>query len=243
MRPMIGITCSFERSTQGPQRLRNYLNASYSDAVYAAGGLPLPLALPPDADAGLLAELLARCDGLMFTGGLDVDPARYGQDKHEKTEIMHPRRDAFEFALFEQAERAALPTLSICLGCQVTAVCRGGKLEQHVDDLPAAVRITHHTPDHRDAFHPVRIEPASRLAGIVGRQELEVNSRHHQVVRGGELGRGLRAVAFAPDGVIEAVEDTGERFLLAVQWHPEDLIDRPEHLSLFRALVDAARAR
>lgn len=243
MRPLIGVTCSFDPTGAAPPRPRNYLNAAYSDAIYAAGGIPFPLALPPEPDAALIAELLERCDGLLFTGGPDVDPRRYGQSPHARTQTMDPRRDAFELPLFAATDRSGKPVLSICLGCQVTAVCRGGQLVQHVDDLPRAATIEHHKSDHTAAYHPVRVERDSLLWRIVGRTEFEVNSRHHQVVDARDLGGGLRAVAFAPDGVVEAVEDAGRPFMIAVQWHPEDLIDRPEHLRLFEALVAAAAQR
>jgi gamma-glutamyl-gamma-aminobutyrate hydrolase PuuD len=241
MRPTIGITCNFEQGSAIPGRLRSVLNAAYSDAVYVAGGLPLPIALPPRVEGELLEEILARCDGLLFTGGPDLDPRHYGQPRHEMTRVMHPRRDAFELNFFRAAEQADKPLLAICLGCQVAGVACGGRLVQHVDDLPRPVQVQHYLPDHRDAFHPVRVEPGSLLAEIVGGFEFEVNSRHHQAVDRAHLPPRLRPVAFAPDGVVEAVEDAARRFLLAVQWHPEDLIDRPEHLRLFEVLVRAAR--
>lgn len=242
MRPTIAITCNFEETPATPRRLRSVLNAAYSDAVYAAGGLPFPIALPPQPEDELLREILARCDGVLFTGGPDLDPRHYGQPRHEKTKVMHARRDAFELSFFHAAERADKPLLAICLGCQVAGVGCGGRLVQHVDELPRPVQIQHYRPDHGDAFHPVRVESGSRLADIVGRLEFEVNSRHHQVVDREHLPPRLRAVAFAPDGVVEAAEAAGRRFLVAVQWHPEDLTDRPEHLRLFEALVEAARS-
>jgi putative glutamine amidotransferase len=242
MRPTIGITCNFEETTSAPHRPRSVLNAAYSDAVYAAGGLPFPIALPPQSDPDLLREVLSRCDGVLLTGGPDLDPRHYGQPRHERTKVMHARRDGFELSFFRAAEQADKPLLAICLGCQVAGVACGGKLVQHVDDLPRPVLVQHYFPDHGNAFHPVRIEPDSRLARIVGCLEFEVNSRHHQVVDRNQLPSRLRAVAFAPDGVVEAAEDPSRRLLLAVQWHPEDLTDRPEHLRLFEALVDAARS-
>jgi gamma-glutamyl-gamma-aminobutyrate hydrolase PuuD len=213
------------------------LNAAYTDAVFGAGGIPQPLALPPQFDAALARELLARCDGLLFTGGADIRPERYGQELHAKTQTMDDRRDAFELEFFRLADERRVPILAVCLGCQVASVCRGGSLIQHVDDLPQSTPVVHHTEDGSDVFHDVRIEPDSRLARITGRTLLEVNSRHHQALDPGRFGGELRPVAFAPDGTVEAVEDCDRRFLLAVQWHPEDLIQREEHMNLFRALV------
>lgn len=239
MRPLIGITSSFERTTGPAARERSFLNAAYSDAVYAAGGLPFPIVPPPNADEAVFADLLARCDALVFSGGPDLSPARYGQRRHEKTEVLHPRRDAFDIALFQHAERADVPTLSICLGCQIANVACGGMLVQHVDDLTRTNSVQHYKPDHTSAYHPVRVEADSLIAKLVGRTSFEVNSRHHQLVDRAAIGGGLRPVAFAPDGVVEALEDSRRRFFIAVQWHPEDLIDRCEHLALFEGLVRA----
>lgn len=239
MRPLIGVTSSFEIGEN--QRARAYLNAAYTDAVFAAGGLPQPLPLPPKNDPALFDELLARCDGLLFTGGPDLNPKHYGQTPHPKTGVLHERRDNFEIEFFRRADAAGLPILAVCLGCQVANVARGGCLVQHVDDLPRQTNTIHHKPDNTAAYHDVSVEPDSRLAKIVGATRFEVNSRHHQIVDRAQVGGNLRPVAFAPDGVVEAAEDRDGRFLFAVQWHPEDLIDRPEHLRLFQALVDAAR--
>lgn len=242
MRPLIGITCSFEETTGATARKRSFLNAAYTDAIYAAGGVPLPLALPPTAEATVLDELLGRCDAFIFSGGDDVDPRHYGQAPHPRTGVMHARRDSFELDFFRRVDAARKPILAICLGCQVSNVCRGGALVQHVDDLPGVGAIRHYMPDNSSAYHEVRVLPDSRLATIVRSPEFEVNSRHHQVVDASQVGGRLRPVAFAPDGVVEAAEDMAGRFLLAVQWHPEDLIDRPEHLKLFQAIVAEAKA-
>lgn len=243
MRPVIGITCSFEEVAGPPRRERSVLNAAYSDAVLAAGGLPMPIVAPPRFDAELADELLRRCDALVFTGGPDLDPRHYGQAPHPETKVMHSRRDAFELRFYQHAVGLDRPTLAICLGCQVAAVACGGALVQHLE-LPESGRpngIMHHRADHGSAFHPVSIVPGSLLARVVGRSAIEVNSRHHQAANPAQLPPELRPTAFAPDGVLEAVEAPGARFRLAVQWHPEDLIDRPEHLRLFEALVEAAR--
>lgn len=242
MRPLIGITVSAETVDTVPPRDRLYLNAAYADAVLAAGGLPYPLPLPAAVTPNVLDDLLAPLAGLVFTGGEDLDPRHYGADRHPTTEVMHPRRDAFELAFFRRADAARLPILAICLGCQVAHVARGGRLHQHVDDVPRTPALHHRTIEKRLAYHTVRITPDSHLARIVGTTELETNSRHHQAVDATRPGRGLRTVAESDDGVLEASEDFADgRFLLAVQWHPEDMIDRSPHLRLFEALVAAAR--
>jgi putative glutamine amidotransferase len=245
MRPRIGITSSFVAdASRQPPREKLYLNAAYTDAVVAAGGLPVPLPVPAQPETALLDDLLQIVDGLIFTGGEDLEPRQYGQVRHPRTDTMHSRRDAFEVEFFRRADTARVPIFAICLGSQVAHVARGGQLVQHLEDLQLQP-LTHHRAVHwRGAFHPVRIEPDARLAAIVGGTELETNSRHHQAVDRARPGRGLRSVAYSPDGLLEASEDMSDgRFLLAVQWHPEDLVDRTEHLRLFEALVDAAAAQ
>ncbi len=242
-RPIIGITSNFGSDQRETPRPQTYLNAGYADAVFAAGGLPQPVPVPPQHDTELLDALLATYDGLIFTGGLDVPPEMYGEAIHPKTHVLHERRARFELDLFRRADAARVPIFAICLGHQVVHVARGGGLIQHVDDLERKPVVAHYRPKDQSAFHRVRIEPDSRLARVVGNTNIETNSRHHQVVNAERLGAGLRTVALAPDGVVEASEDCNGRYLLTVQWHPEELFDRPEHLALFQALVEEARQR
>jgi putative glutamine amidotransferase len=244
MRPIIGITSNFGMNKEDPERPQSYLLAGYTDGVFAAGGIAQPVPVPAEYDQELLDELLAHLDGLIFTGGFDLDPGDYGQQPHPRTHVLHPRRSRFELALFRRADAMRKPIFGSCLGHQVAHVARGGQLVQHADDLRLSPEICHHRSNEENAFHEVRIEPDSRLAGIVGGTCVEVASRHHQVVDGDFLGRGLRTVGVSPDGVVEASEDCDGRLLITVQWHPEDQLDRPEHLALFEALVEeAARHR
>jgi putative glutamine amidotransferase len=241
MRPIIGITTGFDVAPHvSPRSERLTLLAPYTDAVYAAGGLPWPLPPPPSLDEKVLDELLGGVDGVLFTGGPDIDPRHFAQTPHRETHVMHERRGAFDLALFRRADAGRVPILAICLGHQIAHVARGGSLHQHVDDLRLRPAVVHHQSDG-GACHPVRVDPESRLARIVGGPQIEVNSRHHQIVNAAHAGHGLRATAFSPDGVLEASEDCAGRFLVTVQWHPENLTDRPEHMRLFEALVDAAR--
>lgn len=241
MRPRIGVTMSFNTSTEvDPPRDRAALYASYIDAVLAAGGLPCPVPVLPAAQLDLIPDILAGLDGVLFTGGDDLNPQHYGQESHACSGLMHPRRDAFELPFFRAADEARVPILAICLGFQLAHVARGGSLYQHVDDLQLTPRVTHHLPHDKSAYHPVRVAPTSTLRTVLGTGGLETNSRHHQVVDPEHLGTGLTPVAWAPDGIVEAAEDMDNRWLLAVQWHPENLIDRPPHLQLFTALVTAA---
>ncbi len=207
----------------------------YVRAVSLAGGVPI--VVPPTTDEAALQALLARLDGMVFTGGWDMPPGWYGQKKHPLTRQADQRRLAGDRALGEAVLRSRLPVLGICLGCQLVNVLCGGDLVQHLPDRYGYT--IRHFP--KETFHQARIEPGSRLAGILGRESLEVNSSHHQAL--GRIGSGLRPVAWAPDGIVEGVEAPGERFLLAVQWHPERLADRPEHLAIFRALIEAAANR
>jgi len=150
---------------------------------------------------------------------------------------MHSIRDRSEFQIFADAQRRKLPILAICLGCQIVNVARGGDLHQHLYDVPRPCDIDHGS-SASPASHHVTIEPDSRLASLVGTTQLQVNSTHHQAVA--QIGTNLRPTAADPDGMVEALEDPNYPFLIAVQWHPEQLTDRPEHQALFRALVHAA---
>ncbi|MBK9128005.1 MAG: gamma-glutamyl-gamma-aminobutyrate hydrolase family protein [Phycisphaerales bacterium] len=247
MRPAIGITSSFSAvSDGGPKpRLRAQLNAAYTDAVIAAGGAPYVMPVPPAVDESLLDDLLRCVDGVLFTGGSDLDPRHYGQERHPKTEVMHERRDAFELALFRRADAARKPIFCVCLGFQVAHVGRGGALIQHIPDLSLPEKINHRMTDESPPprTHGLRVEPGSYLSYVVGSTQIDVNSRHHQAVDPDRQGRGLKPVGWAPDGLVEASEDMDNRFLLAVQWHPEDMIEHREHLALFKALVEAAAKR
>ncbi len=243
-RPLIGITSSFSETTEssGKKRLRAQLNAAYTDAVIAAGGAPVVFPVPPTAELELLDDLVGRVDGLLFTGGDDINPRHYGEEKHPEAELMHERRDAFDLTLFKRADAARKPIFCICLGFQVAHVARGGALIQHIPDLNLTPKVNHRLVGEGPLTHPVRVEPGTYLSYVVGGTQADVNSRHHQAVDPKRQGRGLRAVAFAADGLVEASEDMDGRFLLAVQWHPEDMTDRCEHLGLFEALVKAANA-
>ncbi len=235
-RPRIGITTGFRpyRSDHGDTWQELYLDADYFDAVEAAGGIPL--ALPPCRSDETLAEMLRAVEGVVISGGPDMPPERYGHPPHPKTTPVHARRDDFDFRALRMLIALGKPALMICYGAQLLNVYFGGTL---VQDIPSErpVEETHQRPRPR-AMHSVRIEPNSKLAAILGAGDIEANSSHHQCVD--RLGTGLRVSARSPAGIIEAVESDDERFLIGVQWHPEELADRPEHLAIFRALVRRA---
>jgi len=232
MKPRIGITPSLG---QLDGRRRVHVPAAYVEAVAGAGGVPIVLAPADEAAAG---DALAAVQGLLLTGGNDLDPGLWGESPHEKTVIIDPQRQAWDQRLIAVAEERRLPILGICLGCQELAVSRGGRLIQHVPEENGGA-VDHGGGGRPRAMHAVEVSAGSLLASFVGAGVLNVNSTHHQAIR--EPGRGLRVVARSPDGVIEGVEDpVPDRFFLGVQWHPEDLCDQPPHLALFQALCRVA---
>ena len=227
--PIIGLTCSHKASDDPSFTI----GASYTVSVEKAGGIPL--LLPATEDLSGIPALLDVIDGLLLIGGPDIDPAVYGAEKHEKTVLMSRQREAFDLALAKEAIARDMPTLGICLGCQEVVVAAGGALIQHVPDTGADQEHSG-KPNPR---HDVRIDPASKLAQILGCQKLSTNSSHHQAID--DPGPMMKVVAWAMDDIVEAAESVQHRFVLAIQWHPERLNGEPRHLRLFEALVEAAR--
>jgi putative glutamine amidotransferase len=229
-RPVIGITSYAQDARWGVWHLPAALvPLAYVDAVERAGGRAL--VVPPAEED--IEETLDALDGIVFSGGADVDPAHYGAKAHPETDVPHTRRDAGELALLQAALARDLPTLAICRGFQLLNVARGGDLVQH---LPETVgNDVHKRVPGEFAVHPVEVKEGSRLASIVGPVP-EVTSHHHQAL--GRVGEGLVESAWAADGTLEAVEDPTLRFAVGVQWHPEE----SEDAALFEALVEQARA-
>jgi putative glutamine amidotransferase len=226
---VIGITTYLTRAAWGAWDLDAALvPASYVRAVERAGGVPL--LVPPGA---ALAETLDRVDGLIFSGGSDLDPELYGEEAHEETLGVVRERDEFELRLMQAALERDVPLLAICRGSQVLNVALGGGIEQHVPDRVHA--NTHKQTPGVFAEHDVALVPETRLASILGDRH-DVKSHHHQGY--GALGAGLREAARAPDGTVEALEDPSRRFAVGVLWHPEEGAD----LALFQALVEQATA-
>ena len=231
-RPLIGVCGEFAQIDVYDARLPAHFSlTNYSRSVEKAGGIPV--ILPITQDESVIEGLIDRLDGVLVTGGVDVEPSAYGQDRVPEVEEVDPARDSFEFALIRRLVERNTPTLGICRGIQSVAVAMGGELTQHVDD--------HMRADlHNQTAHTVEIEADSRLASIVGTTSLEVNSLHHQVVSAAPVGS--RVVAHNPDGHIEAIEFEQADRVLAVQWHPEMLRHRAQHLALFEHLVESASA-
>ena len=228
-KPLIGITTYVEDASwshwTSPAALIPF---SYVRAVEHAGGRAL--LVPPAEDA--VAETLDALDGLILSGGSDLDPELYGQDAHSETIGVVPQRDRAELALLERALARDLPVLAICRGSQVLNVARGGDLVQHLPEVVGDEKHKH-TPGVF-ADHDVAIEAGTRLGGLLG-DRAPVKSHHHQGF--GRVGDGLRVTARAEDGTVEAVEDPSRRFALGVLWHPE----AGEDAALFEALVAEAR--
>jgi putative glutamine amidotransferase len=237
-RPIIGIT-TYGPSAPAEGELPAFsLPARYVDAVVAAGGVPVLLgasALPTE-------DALEILDALVIAGGGDISPEVYGGSTHETIYSVNPARDSFELRVASRAlERRDLPTLGICRGMQIMNIALGGDLTPHLPDV-FGDSVLHRLPPRVPTTHSVRIERTGAFAEIFAEAELPVCSWHHQAVR--KLGRGLRATAHAPDGVIEAVVLEGHPFALGVQWHPEmQAADDPRQLRIFQALVERARAR
>jgi putative glutamine amidotransferase len=229
MRPVIGITTYVEPAKWGQWDLPAALiPLAYVQAIESAGGRPL--LVPPSAEA--IEETLEALDGVLFTGGSDLDPATYGAEPHEKTVGVRAERDAAELALLSAALERDMPVLAICRGSQVLNVARGGDLDQHLPDSLGHELHKERLGEFSD--HEVAIDAGSRLGSIVG-ERTAVKSSHHQGF--GRIGEGLVVSAHADDGTIEALEDPSRRFAVGVLWHPEE----GEDAALFRALVDEAR--
>jgi putative glutamine amidotransferase len=230
--PIIGLTTYREDAAWGVWHQRaDVLPTQYAASVEATGGVPV--LLPPVGQVGAADAVVARLDGLVISGGADVDPAAYGATPHPRTTAWRPDRDAWERALLDAAEAAGLPVLGVCRGMQVMAAHAGGRLVQHLPDIVGDDR---HSPGG-DEFGAVEVttESGTRVAALVG-DRLSVNCHHHQSV---EDHPGYVAAAYAGDGTLEAMEQPGERFCLAVQWHPETAAD----VGLLAGLVRAAATR
>ncbi len=240
VRPVVGVSCYVEDVDRRPWVAQRsaVLPHRYVEQLERAGALVVVLPPRPDADEAMAAEVLSRLDGLVIAGGADVEADRYGADPHPTSQSPRPDRDAWELALCRASASMDLPALGICRGMQVMAVASGARLEQH---LPDRVGHESHSPEPGVyASHHASAVAGSRLAGILGTDELDVPTYHHQAVVADTLeGSGWVPSAWHADGTLEAMEDPSPRFRVAVQWHPE----AGEDPRLFEALVEAARER
>jgi putative glutamine amidotransferase len=232
-RPTIGITID---SSDKPNHYESPM--AYATAVEKAGGLPL--LLPYRTDLSLIPQLVDLLDGVLFSGGNDLDPVLYGETYHPKAEPIDPARQRFELALMAEVERRRTPALGICLGSQLMNVYRGGSLTQFLPDIPRDGAIEHRKLDDVVRRHPIHLDSDTVAVQAIGRADIDANSSHKQAVN--RVGKGLRIIGTSPDGVIEGIEDPSLPLFLGVQWHPERLSDEADHLALFRLLVDKATA-
>ena len=232
--PLIGLT-TYGRNQGG----RHELPADYSEAVVRAGGIPV--LLPPVGGDALAGAWLDRLDAVILTGGGDLDPATYDGTPHPTIYNLDAARDRAELAVARAAVAGTKPVLAICRGLQVLNVVLGGTLYEHLPDV-VGEQVAHRLPPRETTTHPVNITADTHLARIMGVTRAETVSWHHQGIR--SLGRGLVATAFAPDGVIEAVELPAHPWCIAVQWHPElSAASDPLQQRLFDAVASAAVAR
>jgi putative glutamine amidotransferase len=234
--PRIGITTERRNSPAGLPLIS--IPEAYVQAVVQAGGCPV--LVPPGISEELLEALLGDLDGLLFTGGGDIEPGRYGAGPHPKIGEVDPDRDRVELHLLRRTLSSGLPFLGVCRGIQLLNAGLGGTLYADIaDQHPGAQKHDFFPGWPRDFLaHEIQVAEGSRLAQILGEPILRVNSMHHQGIR--DLAPGLVSTAHAPDGLVEAAELPGHPFALAVQWHPECLPGDPKMRALFRAFVETA---
>jgi gamma-glutamyl-gamma-aminobutyrate hydrolase PuuD len=239
-RPLIGLSSWTRRVRSGVKdRFNESVPRGYTEGVEGASGLPV--LLPNSDDPALAPEYVARVDGLLLTGGDDVHPRFYGETPHPRIDLVDERRDAFEIALLRAARERGMPVFGICRGIQIINVALGGALYQDVPSQ-AESAVGHAQKTLREgSWHEIEIRPGTRLLEVLGETRTAVNSYHHQACR--RVAPGLSVTATTSDGLVEALEDPGHPFFLAVQWHPEVLEGGKAASSkrLFAAFVAAAR--
>ena len=235
-RPMIGITTSRQESNSGERDMYGVLY-TYVEAVRKQGGLPIMIPLGLQTEE--IRDLYDRADGLIFSGGGDVHPERYGDHLTELCKQIDPERDDLEFTLVRWAVAEGKPMLAICRGVQSMNVALGGTLWRDLaTEVPSAAKHDYYPNYPRDRLtHRLTVTPDSRLAQLLQATSVEVNSLHHQACR--ELAPELRQVAVAPDGILEAAEIPSHPYAVGVQWHPEWIQDTADQQGLFAGLVNA----
>jgi len=228
-RPIIGLSMNYMQLGSYHQF---HIRDKYIDAVYDYGGLPLPI--PCLTDEAALQQYIDKIDGLIIIGGMDYPPEMYGQDLHPKADIMHERRAKSDPLLVKLILKTMKPVLGICAGMQLLNICTGGKLIQHMDT----------TDNHfGEKYHEITLSESRWLSQIIKEDKYIVNSNHHQGIDPSYVGKGLKVVATAYDGVIEAMELEGEQMVLAIQWHPERITDLEHRKRLFEFFIGKAGSK
>ena len=242
-RPVIGIATQTLPAVAGERQACWLMGRSYVEELRKVGALPWLIPLVPH-DPDTLTAIFDRLDGVFVTGGVDVDPSHYGEAKTPLCGATDPDRDAVEIALLKHATERGLPVLAVCRGLQILNVAFGGTLYQDVAaQVPAALKHdyfpTPQQPSRQFLAHDVTVKAGSRLGHILGDGVVPVNSMHHQAIK--DLAPNLTPTAYAPDGIIEGVEGAGGSYLVAVQWHPEELTEsQPGMARLFTTFASAA---
>ncbi len=237
-RPLVLLTTASNPRDVGLRRKDAVTGVNYSDALHAEGLLPVMAANLPVTAA---LDMVERVDGVVFTGGADLDPAAFGRSPEAGLGLVDPVRDAFELALYRAARARGLPILGICRGIQVANVAEGGTLHQHLPAVDGTIQHEQRNIDY-PPFHALRLEPGSIAATAAGSELVTVNSAHHQGVK--DLAPTLRATGYADDGLIEVVEALDAPWLLAVQWHPEmNYAGFPDQRWPFRAFAQVLLTR
>ncbi len=228
MKPIIGITVDAKHEPENARTQGTLtLNWNYAQVIADAGGVPL--LIPPQADAEALARII---DGWLIPGGNDIDPSYWGEDTHEKTDLINPERHRIERELYEKVP-PEMPILGVCYGCQFLNVAAGGSLIQHLPD------ITGHDQDQKGNLQTYCLEKDSQTASVLGTVQASGQSWHHQAI--GRVAPGLKVSGKNDDGTIEAIESTSRPWVIGVQWHPERTAQADDSRSLFHHFVEAAR--
>lgn len=234
-KPVIGLSCSYEKDENNH---RIFLKHSYLDAIRHFGGIPL--VLPSEGNADELEYLVSQCDGLLLTGGMDIEPAFYGEEKWNDTVATTPDRDRSESLILQLAEARDLPILGICRGIQIINVYYGGTLYQDIPTQNPSEIIHSMGASLNQPCHNCHLQHGSPIHTLIGRDQIRVNSFHHQSVK--DVAPGFAVMGRCEDGIIEAIWNPSKRFLWAVQWHPEEIWKIEDSSAvLFRALISACQ--
>ena len=236
MKPRILISTNTERFDRNANRPYTTVGLEYAQAILKTGGLPFFIG---NVSPSFAQSYIEQADGLLLSGGVDVDPALFDENPHPELGFVDESRDQMEQALYKAAKQKGIPVLGICRGIQSLNVFEGGSLHQHVPAVAGTMQHSQHNLDG-SLFHEIKLEPSSMLAKAYGKISIRTDSYHHQAVN--KVGNNLKAVGWANDGLIEAIEGTGNSFVLGVQWHPEmSFVRYPEQIVPFEVFMEAVK--